>query len=168
MASAAHGGPKRLTTPLSRSARARAPHGASGAIIHTNIRQGVKPRNPSPKRDAGHRSVTLTQNLDTHRKQTKNYWSDAPEAWESEKPAAKPWRYIQNQKEVTDEAPADMKEYAKWSPLPKNAEDMINTCARRDFYQVQCRNRPGTDKGPKGRRAGKEHPAEDEHRHLLM
>ena len=82
--------------------------------------------------------MKLTHTLDSHRNTTKQEWRDSPEPWEAAKPQALPHRYIQNQKEVTEEASADMKEYAKWSPLPKNSDDMMKSLREEGFCSGPC------------------------------
>ena len=40
---------------------------------------------------------------------------------------------IHTKPEITDEAPADMKEYAKWAPIPKNGDEMIKYLRKEGF-----------------------------------
>ena len=108
MAGTARGGPPQLTVPLSSSARARAQQG-SGGFVHTNVRQGQRPRMASPVRDSGDRRVKISHTYDSHKRSTQN-WSGHTPNWGQQQgygstPTDLPPKYKASQEEATTAAP---------------------------------------------------------------
>ena len=124
LAGAIMGGPPQLNTPLYKSVRARgpsAPQNATmwgpGGVVHTNTRQGHRPRSPSPDRNRRSASAkTPSQNTYHAQVQAQSATLAGSQA---------PQRYISYQAEATRDCPPDMKDYAKWSPIPFHADEII-------------------------------------------